>query len=54
MSPRLGGVGFVPLENLVGRAEFRFFSYDENVAPWYQFWDWPWAIRFSRMFTAVH
>jgi signal peptidase I len=52
--PRNNGVGFVPLENLVGRAEFRFFSYDENVAPWYQFWEWPWAIRFSRMFTAVH
>ena len=51
--PRNGGVGFVPLENLVGRAEFRFFSYDSNVAPWYQFWEWPWAIRFSRMFTAV-
>jgi len=51
--PRDNGVGFVPLENLVGRAEFRFFSYDANVAPWYQFWDWPWAIRFSRMFTAM-
>ncbi|MDB5361741.1 MAG: lepB [Rhodospirillales bacterium] len=51
--PRNDGVGFVPLENLVGRAEFRFFSYNDNVAPWYQFWEWPWAIRFSRMFTAV-
>jgi len=52
--PRNDGVGFVPLENLVGRAEFRFFSYDANVAPWWQVWEWPWAIRFSRMFTAVH
>jgi signal peptidase I len=52
--PRNDGVGFVPLENLVGRAEFRFFSYDENVAPWYQFWAWPWSIRFSRLFTGVH
>jgi signal peptidase I len=51
--PRNNGVGFVPLENLVGRAEFRFFSYDANVAPWWQVWEWPWAIRFSRMFTAV-
>jgi signal peptidase I len=51
--PRDDGVGFVPLENLVGRAEFRFFSYNENVAPGYQFWEWPWAIRFSRIFTAV-
>ncbi|GGF41032.1 signal peptidase I [Aliidongia dinghuensis] len=52
--PRNNGVGFVPLENLVGRAEFRFFSYDDNVAPWWQVWEWPWAIRFSRMFTGVH
>ncbi|HEV2678036.1 MAG TPA: signal peptidase I [Aliidongia sp.] len=51
--PRNNGVGFVPLENLVGRAEFRFFSYDDNVASWWQVWEWPWAIRFSRLFTAV-
>ena len=52
--PRNNGVGFVPLENLVGRAEFRFFSYDDNVASWWQVWEWPWAIRFSRLFTGVH
>ena len=51
--PRDDGVGFVPLENLVGRAEFRFFSYDAKVAPWWQVWEWPWSIRFSRLFTAV-
>jgi signal peptidase I len=45
-------VGYVPAENLVGRAEFLFFSIDENTRLW-EFWNWPGAIRFSRIFTAV-
>ena len=50
--PAAGGVGYVPAANLVGRAEFLFFSYDENVPMW-EFWRWPTAIRFNRIFTAV-
>ncbi|MGE5148002.1 MAG: signal peptidase I [Candidatus Eiseniibacteriota bacterium] len=50
--PAAGGVGFVPAANLVGRAEFLFFSIDENVHLW-EFWQWPSAIRFSRIFTSV-
>ncbi len=46
-------VGYVPAENLVGKAEFRFFSIDGS-AQWWEFWKWPWAIRYSRMFTFVH
>jgi signal peptidase I len=45
-------VGYVPAENLVGKAEFRFFSIDET-AVWYEPWTWPGAIRFSRMFTGI-
>jgi signal peptidase I len=45
-------VGYVPAENLVGKAEFRFFSIDES-AIWYEPWTWPGAIRFSRMFTLI-
>jgi signal peptidase I len=45
-------VGYVPSENLVGKAEFKFFSIDET-AVWYEPWTWPGAIRFSRMFTAI-
>jgi signal peptidase I len=45
-------VGFVPAEDLVGKAEFRFFSIDET-ATWYEPWTWPGAIRFSRMFTGI-
>ena len=45
-------VGFVPVENLVGRAEFLFFSIDEGSSFW-EFWKWPWAVRFSRIFEGV-
>ena len=47
-----GNVGYVPAEDLVGRAELRFFSIDES-AIWYEPWTWPGAIRFSRMFTFI-
>jgi len=44
----------VPFENLVGRAEFIFFSADPSVAGWAEPWKWPSAIRFSRFFMAIH
>jgi signal peptidase I len=47
-----GVVGFVPLENLLGRAEFIFFSVDET-AVWWQPWTWPFAIRWDRLFMGV-
>jgi signal peptidase I len=46
-------VGFIPVENLVGRAEFLFFSIDTDSAVWWQPWTWPFAIRWSRLFSAV-
>ncbi len=45
-------VGYVPAEDLVGKAEFKFFSIDDS-AVWYEPWTWPGAIRFSRMFTPI-
>lgn len=45
-------VGFVPIENLVGRAEFIFFSVDGS-ARWWEVWAWPMAIRWSRLFSGV-
>jgi signal peptidase I len=45
-------VGFVPYENLVGRAEIIFFSIDESAAAW-QVWEWPWTVRASRMFNPI-
>jgi len=49
---RTSHVGFVPEENLVGRAEFLFFSLDERTRFW-EFWKWPWAIRWSRLFKKI-
>ncbi len=46
------GVGFVPLENLVGRAEFIFFSVDAK-APLWEIWEWPFEIRWSRLLHGI-
>jgi len=46
------GVGYVPAENLVGRAEVLFFSTD-GTAAWYEFWKWLPAMRFSRFFVTI-
>ena len=45
-------VGFVPAENLVGRAEVLFFSTD-GTASIFEFWKWPTAIRFSRLLDSL-
>ncbi len=52
VSPADGGVGFVPAINLEGRADFMFFSTDGSAAMW-EFWKWPFATRFSRMFRTI-
>ena len=49
--PTSNGVGFVPFENLVGRAEVIFFSVDEGASAW-QVWTWPWTVRWDRIFLA--
>jgi signal peptidase I len=46
-------VGFVPVENLVGRAEFLFFSIEDGARFW-EIWKWPWAVRFGRLFNGVN
>lgn len=46
------GVGYVPLENLVGRAEMLFFSTD-GTAEFWEIWKWPAAIRFWRLFRFI-
>jgi signal peptidase I len=47
-----GGVGFVPFENLIGRAEVIFFSVNEGEPAW-QVWRWPWTVRWNRLFHPV-
>ncbi len=49
-------VGYVPFENLIGRAEIIFFSaaVDEPGAmQWTSPWTWPFDIRWSRFFQLV-
>jgi signal peptidase I len=41
-------VGYVPFENLVGKAEIIFFSADGSASIW-QIWKWPTAIRWDRI-----
>lgn len=45
-------VGFVPEENLVGRANIIFFSIAGGHSP-LEIWQWPSEIRLSRLFTWV-
>ncbi|MBW8617358.1 MAG: signal peptidase I [Hyphomicrobiales bacterium] len=46
------GVGYVPYENFVGRAEVIFFSVEEDSAAW-KIWEWPWSVRWSRIFNRI-
>ncbi|MFC5391538.1 signal peptidase I [Bosea vestrisii] len=45
-------VGYVPFENFVGRAEIIFFSIDEGASAW-RIWEWPWTVRWNRMFSTI-
>ena len=49
----LNAVGFIPIDNLVGRAEFIFFSVNAT-APWWEIWEWPFEIRWSRLFRGIN
>jgi signal peptidase I len=48
----LSQVGYVPFENLIGRAQIVFFSVREGEQAW-QFWRWPWSVRWGRLFTLI-
>jgi signal peptidase I len=45
-------VGFVPYENLVGRADFLFFSVNQS-AKLFNPLTWPGTIRFHRIFDRI-
>ncbi len=47
-----GGVGFVPFENFIGRAEMIFFSADKDTRIW-EFWAWSENARFDRFFSII-
>jgi signal peptidase I len=48
----LSAVGYVPFENLIGRAQIIFFSIGDMEPAWH-IWSWPWSVRWSRLFTIV-
>jgi signal peptidase I len=48
----LSEVGYVPFENLRGRAEIIFFSMDEDASFW-RVWEWPRAVHWSRIFQKI-
>ena len=47
--PEQHGVGYVPFDNFVGRAEITFFSVRDGAPAW-AVWEWPWTVRWSRLF----
>ena len=46
-------VGYVPLDDIVGRAERIFFSVDGEEARLWQVWKWPFAVRYGRLLDSV-
>ena len=53
VAPDQGGVGYVPFENLIGRAEIIFFSVGDGQPAW-KVWEWPWTVRWNRIGKTVH
>jgi len=45
-------VGYVPAENIEGKAVVIFFSTDGS-AQWWELWKWPWSIRYDRLLTSL-
>ena len=50
--PEQEGVGYVPFDNLIGRAEVIFFSVEDGEQAW-QIWRWPSIVRWRRLFRPV-
>src|SRR5581483_3986027 len=45
---RFPQVGYVPFQNIIGRAQIIFFSVKEGERAW-MIWRWPWSVRWSRL-----
>ncbi len=48
---RFATVGFIPFENLVGKAQFIFFSLENSR--FLEIWKWPYSIRYERIFEKI-
>ncbi len=49
----LGSVGYVHKNNIVGKAQFIFFSSDRSIGSIFSFWKWNKSIRFNRFFKKI-
>ena len=49
----LTSVGYVHKDNLVGKAQFIFFSSDRSIGSIFSFWKWDKSIRFNRFFKKI-
>jgi signal peptidase I len=49
---RVPAVGYVPFENLIGKAQIIFFSVGNGEPAWH-IWNWPWSVRWRRLFAIV-
>ena len=49
----LSSVGYVHKNNLVGKAQFIFFSSDKNIGSFFEFWKWHKSIRINRFFKKI-
>ena len=49
----LSSVGYVHKDNLVGKAQFIFFSSDRSKGSIFSFWNWNEIIRFDRFFKKI-
>ena len=49
----LTSVGYVHEDNLVGKAQFIFFSSDKSIGSFFAFWKWHKSIRFDRFFKKI-
>ena len=49
----LSEVGFVHQNNLVGKAQFMFFSSDPKIGSIFKFWEWNKILRFKRFFMKI-
>ena len=49
----LSSVGYVHKDNLVGKAQFIFFSSDKSIGNFFTFWKWHKSIRLNRFFKKI-
>ena len=48
---RFQSVGYIPADNIIGKAEFIFFSLEN--ARFLEIWKWPTSIRYNRLFKKI-